>query len=496
MPGTMIFQRTRLNWIVGFACGIIFATLLTIRLGFIQREEGGGSGDRLAVAFPQTERETWMNIFQKEQKIGYAHRQFFRTTDGHKVLETVFMQVNTMGMLQDIRFKTEGNLRPDLTFSSFRFELQSGLFTFKARGSQNGKMLTIFTEESGAERRFDLFIKEDTLLPVGLFEVLRGDRLKPGDHKVFNVFDPATQAVRPVKVTVMGEETISIQGKDEKARKLSIDFMGVPQSVWVGMDGTVFKEEGSLGIRLEKVSKEEALGKIAFLPGTDLTELASIPANTVLTDVHLIKELKVQLKGVKAKDLIVEGGRQHLEGDILSIRKESFRETGPRPSDTKRAAEVQKALDSTPFIQADHPEIVAKVKEIVSLGDPGSVKAMKLITWVHQNIQKKPVLSVPNALETLHQKTGDCNEHAVLFAALARAAGIPTDVEAGLVYQNNRFYYHAWNVLYLDQWITADTAMGQFPADVTHMRFVRGTESQIDLIGLIGRLKIEILEAK
>jgi transglutaminase-like putative cysteine protease len=96
----------------------------------------------------------------------------------------------------------------------------------------------------------------------------------------------------------------------------------------------------------------------------------------------------------------------------------------------------------------------------------------------------------------LHQKTGDCNEHAVLFAALARAAGIPADVEAGLVYQDGRFYYHAWNTLYLDQWVTADTVIGQFPADVTHVRFVRGTESQIDLMPLIGRLNIEILEAK
>ena len=65
---------------------------------------------------------------------------------------------------------------------------------------------------------------------------------------------------------------------------------------------------------------------------------------------------------------------------------------------------------------------------------------------MYQNIQKRPVLSVPNALETLRNRVGDCNEHAVLLAALARAAGIPAQVEAGLVYQKGRFYYHAWNV--------------------------------------------------
>ncbi len=202
------------------------------------------------------------------------------------------------------------------------------------------------------------------------------------------------------------------------------------------------------------------------------------------------------MEGIDGRAFFLAGGRQHLVGDLLRIRKESFRSMASRPSDDKGPPEIEAALGSTPFIQADHPEIVAKAKEIISADDPASVKAMKLISWVHQNLQKKPVLSVPNALETLHRKMGDCNEHAVLLAALARAAGIPTEVEAGLVYQNERFYYHAWNTLYLDQWITADTTMGQFPADVTHVRFVRGTESQVDLMPLIGRLKIEILEAK
>jgi hypothetical protein len=32
------------------------------------------------------------------------------------------------------------------------------------------------------------------------------------------------------------------------------------------------------------------------------------------------------------------------------------------------------------------------------------------------------------------------------------------------------------------------------PADVTHIRLVRGTESQIDLLGVIGKAKIEILD--
>jgi hypothetical protein len=107
------------------------------------------------------------------------------------------------------------------------------------------------------------------------------------------------------------------------------------------------------------------------------------------------------------------------------------------------------------------------------------------------------VLSVPSALETLRQGVGDCNEHAVVFAALARAAGIPAQVEAGLVYMDGRFYYHAWNVVNLGVWITVDALMNQFPADVTHIRLVRGEPAeQIDLMRVIGKLSLEVLEAR
>ncbi len=71
--------------------------------------------------------------------------------------------------------------------------------------------------------------------------------------------------------------------------------------------------------------------------------------------------------------------------------------------------------------------------------------------------------------------------------------GIPAKVEAGLVYLNGSFYYHAWNSVYLGRWITADSLFQQIPADVTHIRLVSGTqEMQLGLAGVIGKLKLEI----
>jgi transglutaminase-like putative cysteine protease len=128
--------------------------------------------------------------------------------------------------------------------------------------------------------------------------------------------------------------------------------------------------------------------------------------------------------------------------------------------------------------------------------DSGHTRVRNIMAWLAAHIERRPVVSIPSALATLEQGRGDCNEHAVLFAALARAMGIPTQVEAGIVYLQGRFYYHAWNRVYLDRWVTVDALFQQLPADVTHIRLARGTlADQLDLMGVMGRLKIKVIDA-
>jgi hypothetical protein len=247
----MALYRLRLNWIIGSLFILIFVFLLLLRLGILGEGETGHRGARIFKGQAKTDRETWMNILQQGEKIGYAHRQFYKTVEGYKILESVFMQINLMGMLQDIRFRTEGNFNNDLSLLSFDFELQSSLFRFKARGLLRGKILTMFTGKPGVEQKIDLPIEKETYLSVGILEAVIHEDLRPGDSRTFHIFDPTTGTQRPVKIVMLTEEMIPIMGRQEKANKVSVDFMGVPQFAWIGKDGTVLKEEGPLGIRLE-----------------------------------------------------------------------------------------------------------------------------------------------------------------------------------------------------------------------------------------------------
>jgi len=487
----MSIHRIRLHWFIGSIFILLFIVLLVVRLGLIGGSEENGR--HLVPTQVKADRETWMDIYQQEQKIGYVHRQIFKTLEGYKILESVFMQINTMGMVQDLRFKTTGSLNPDLTLSSFDFELFSNLFRFRARGTLKDKTLALsIASGAGPEQTMNLPLKNDLYLSVGLLEILSAEDLKPGDSRTFTVFDPITATERSVKILVVEEETILVMDREERAKKVSVEFMGVSQFAWIGKDGASLREEGPLGIRLEQVAKEEALQKIAVLPGTDIAAFASIPTNRILRSVNQLTELKLRPTGVEGAGLFGEGDRQSFQDGVLVIRKEIVSERLFQQQGQGMPETMKKYLEATLSVPSDHPEIQAKVREIVSPNDSTVVKARKLVEWVHQNLQKRPVLSVPNALEILRHRVGDCNEHAMLLMALARAAGIPAQMEAGIVYQRGRFYYHAWNVLYLGTWVTADATMGQFPADVTHIRLVRGMERQIDLIRVIGRMRIEI----
>ena len=494
----MAILRGKWHWFIGIGFGLLFFLLLAFRLDvfklgqsqFFQSKDGTIPALTSSQVFQ--DKDAWMNISQGGRKIGYAHRVFSSTEKGYHFVESVFMQINTMGIVQGMTFKTDGYLNPDMTLSSFVFDLRSSLFSFKAHGTVNGKQVTLYTEMPGSEKKTVIALKEVPHLANGILESASIAGMKLGESRSFHVFDPATMGQRPVKVTVLGDDMLTVMGKSRKARKVSVDFMGAKQVAWIGEDGDILKEQGILGITVEQVTKHEALGGLALTSGADLTEIASIPSNVIIGDPGALTSLKVKISNVEKDKLRLSGGRQTLRKDILFIQKEAI---PTRPHRETSMTGNEDFLKPNPFIQSDHQKIVSKVREIISPEDPVVVKASKLVAWVYKNVEKRPVLSVPNALETLNNLVGDCNEHAVLLAALARAAGIPAQVEAGLVYQRGRFYYHAWNVLFIGTWVTADAVMGQMPADVTHIRFVRGdADQQVDLIGVIGKVRIKVIE--
>ncbi|MCX7816660.1 MAG: transglutaminase-like domain-containing protein [Syntrophales bacterium] len=492
----------RLRWhhIAGGLCITFFLFLLLIKLNYIVAED---TPSPLSNPVSKTgkihEDESWMSIYREGQKVGYCHRVFTRENGGYRVSEAIFLRINAMGTVQAVKLSTKGRLNRDFTLSSFEMELQSNFSSYEARGRIQGRRLILEAGPKGMSRRYDLILKEKPYMSTGLREVLLQGNLEEGKIISIPIFDPATLGTVTVKITKVGKGRIKMRDRYMDLTKISIDFKGATQLAWIDDHGRIMREEGAMGFVLERTTKEEALASIIEdnTGSTDIVFSASVLPNLPIPNHKNISILKIELIIPYAERFALHGGRQIWDGKTLTIVKENLPVDGSESGDL---GNPEFFLKPSPFIQSDHPEITDAVNKILGKEKDDMVKARKIVSWVHKNIEKCPVFALSNALETLNRRMGDCTEHAVLVAAFGRAAGIPTAVETGLVYQEGRFYFHAWNAFYiknLKKWITADAVMDQIPADVTHIRFIRGDlENQIDLISLIGQIHIRILEMK
>ena len=483
-------------WIIGFMAAAVFTALLLAKMDALQ----GFLGATRSLADLKVQRvaarDSWMSIFHNQRRIGYAHRRLNPGAAGYELKEKIVMRINTMGMVQDISMRTRADLHADFSLDRFDYEIRSGVFQFHAQGTAAEDVLRIHTVTAGHRRSFDVPLKKKVYLTAALLDRLQGEPLTPGDRYTFEIFDPASMAQASVTAEVVGREQLQLAGASVPATRISMGLRGMTQTAWIAANGELLRERGLLGMRLEKTTPEEALSDLGAATA-DLTEAAAVTPSRPVLDPQDLDVLRVRIGGTHADRLPVKGGRQSFADGILTVRRENLADLPPMPRPEELQPLEQAFLKPEALIQSDHERIRSLVRSV--LGDPPPSapldQARQLMDWIGRHIEKRPVLSMPDALSTLENRMGDCNEHAMLFAAMARSAGIPARVEAGLVYMRGKFYYHAWNLLFLGQWVTADALFGQLPADVTHLRLVTGSmHQQVDLAGVIGNLTIEILD--
>ena len=154
--------------------------------------------------------------------------------------------------------------------------------------------------------------------------------------------------------------------------------------------------------------------------------------------------MRIRLGGADLAALDLDGGAQQLTGDVLELRD-------PQASKPERGRSRRGAVSrAEAFIESDAPGDHRRSGEGGERRTGTRARAERLTRYVNALLDKKPTVSLPSAREVLRTKVGDCNEHTVLYVAMARALGIPARIAVGLVYIHGAFYYHAWPEVYLD----------------------------------------------
>ena len=444
----------------------------------------------------------WKGIYYRGEKIGFAVTQTVPAGDGYELQEDGQIQMTLLGASTAARIRTLARVDKAFALRSFTFSLDPGTGPVEVSGTlgNGGRRLELTTKTASGTRTETRELDEPPALSLNLSRRLAAAGLTTGAHLTVPVFDPATMRNSAMTVDVEAREVVRAAGRPVPAFRLRMEFAGITSTSWVTDVGEVVREESAMGLIVLKETRERALA--LAVPGElqkDMLEAAAVAPKGPgrIDDPRLVDLLRLRVEGVTVGGADLQGAGQTVADGVFEIRDLTSAAGGPPDP------EADRHLLPEPFVESDAPEILAEAKKAAADAVGPRARAERLVRHVNALIEKRPTVSLPSALEVLRTRVGDCNEHTVLYVAMARALGIPSRIAVGLVYVHGAFYYHAWPEVYVEGppgrglWLPVDPTLNEFPADATHVRLARGgLDRQAAIIPMIGRIRMSILEAR
>jgi hypothetical protein len=334
----------------------------------------------------------------------------------------------------------------------------------------------------------DLLAGDPTLLELRLPD------LAPGEEATVRGLDPLTLRPTVVRVRREGDDTVTLGGTPTPVRRLAVEAGGTRLTAWADRDGEIVAAATPWGLELRRISRQEALTEGA---AAELAAAAAV-VPTGARPRRGARRMVVRPGGLEAGDALPADDTQvALPSGAIVI---AAPDPAALPGSARMSADdLAPFLAADPLVQSDHPRVRALAAEITGGERDLWRRALAVHRWVERNIAKRPVLGLPSALDVLARREGDCNEHTVLFAALARAAGVPTRLAIGVVWSDELegFAYHAWPEVWVGRWVWIDPTLGQPVADATHVKLLSGgIESWPRVLAYLGRLRLEVLEVE
>lgn len=464
---------------------LLWLALVAILLGrdFFIREVDLREDDIIA----RGRQESYMGVYFKDQRMGYVMTRIQTEAEAVHVEQEGILRLQILGKEHPVRMAGTAQLSPGFLLENFEFSLTSPFYSMKSRGRVSGTTID-FSMDSGKGRIEDSIILERppyfTMNQRG--HLLNLD-LQKGDKVRLPAFDPLTLSGKESLITYQGREKILIKGTVHDLHHFRELVSGIKVNFWLDDKGKVIKEESPAGFVFLAEPKFKALNIVGS--EEDLLAAVAVDYQGRLPNLSTSPFVRYRLGLPEEGIFDLTGGRQEFGASIVTIRNEGNSGLGTCDG-------AEKYLTATPYVQSEAPAITTLATEIIANTEDSLAQIQALATWVYDNLDKRPVIGLPDALTTLETRQGDCNEHAVLFAALTRAAKLPSRIAAGVMLHEGRFYYHAWNEVCTSQgWLSVDTSRNQLPADLSHIRFVIGeTSEQLRIGSLLGNLEITVLD--
>lgn len=332
--------------------------------------------------------------------------------------------------------------------------------------------------------------------------------LKVGTKATLYFFEPMTMTIQKVTTEVLKSEKRTVGGKAVQAYLLkSANSITGTSQTWIDGKGALLEDTSTLGLRLVR-EDVDAGPTAAYQPPKDFALATSVKTALKLPNPRETRSLRLKVSGLPDADVIVSDVRQRVSdqekaGEALSaVYQVQFREL-PQTSLPLAAPNAKgPGLGDAAYLGLDDPEI-RRQGHALAVGAPDrATVARRVRAWVKGHMQKpNNVGTLRSAGEIMKSRDGVCRDYATLFAAVARAAGVPTRLCSGIVYFQDSFFYHAWVECQLtegeDGWYPFDPTLDTDFVDATHVKFAQGDPTEMfAALRVIGQIKAEILEYK
>jgi hypothetical protein len=452
------------------------------------------------------------------QQVGYSSTTIDTLPDAIRVDNVFVLDVAALGALHRTTARSVTTLSRALRLQSVETTFDGDLGQFTAHGLVLGdSVLSVAIISAGDSQMTRIPLQGPITLPSLLpLRLAFGGELRSGRSYTARLFDPLLLTSREVTARIAAESTLVVSDSADldsttmiwfpehfdTVRAFRIDQSaeggGIPTSSWIDAQGRVVLAS-TAGAHDQGFAMERAAFEIVYenFKHRDTARVARSSAAPAPGEIVPLTALVAGVRGdpaARARMRVRRNGSDTL--DIVQAGELPAHAAPYRLPSVDTA--LARWLAPEPLIQSHDPRIAAQARRIIDRERSPARVAELLTHWVHRTLRRTipPAGSVPSAVKVLENSIGDCNEAATLFVALARSTGLPARTIAGLIYLNGRFYYHAWAEVYLSDWVAVDPTFDQFPADAAHLPIATGgggLARQVELVPLIGRLKLEVL---
>ncbi|MCK4909024.1 MAG: transglutaminase domain-containing protein, partial [Planctomycetes bacterium] len=377
---------------------------------------------------------------------------------------------------------------------------------------KNNKLhLKIKTRQGVREEIVDC--PETLKFPHAIEKLYQVNNRHPETKFSYHQFVPSISKIVGVTVKMTGKEKVKTMDQELDLNKYLIISNGDTTFEWRDEQGKLFKtREPRMDLVNILVDKDTALASAR----PDIWRFMQVAS--IDTRLPRARQINSALFKLEFPDKKLLAGipweidnRQKIKYDknggfLLRISKINLpekRKILSRPVTDKSMSDY---LTSNKYLESDDPEIISLARKIVGDEKDSLKAATKLGLWVSRNMKKGDNPGFETAKKALQDLTGDCSEHAVLVAALARAAGIPSKTSFGIVYDKGGFFVHMWAQVYVGQWVTIDATItnphAQINVGPTHIALNTSSLKDVNNLSELmkaadkfnGQLKLKLIE--